>query len=634
MRRMLTVLALCAATSGCSRIQEAMMPVAAKINAAYPLSADVRIAQERLLAMLAADGTALELATGQLESRLTLRALACAKSARVGRTDSIATVKALALNQRCFQDQDKEVAQFLGLRSVGVLLGQTALRPAKPLGPATLIPSGNLSQVSGAIAAAQAGVAVLRGQRGDFSAVEIPGGAPISSLPSMQQAYGNVHVSPNGRVVVLPIANQGMTFVDVESGSRLLELPDGGQFIAWLPEVGSIALSNRESALTLLDLQSGSIEPHPLGLRQMSWSIRAGEMPARVLIGASNEVNAIEHTRTAEGVRAQVIKQYKLPTDQSMSAATAKLMRDGKLLVFANTRNDLGWLNLESGDSGLWKLNPYFQANGIGQVDQTHVLIDSIERDSYTRKTWSFDVDSATVAPVDLGVAGSAAALNVGDRLGFMRRGNGVWVGDTVRAGEPIAVAKLMADYELEMQMARLKAQAQAAEIAAAAAASPTPPPAPAYASGLPQRGDVATIATVPGLGDVPRDAQVHVVGVYQGDRIVSQSVPGHPMRDVRVNVRSSAKPVVLVLASYEPVRWTVVNQGARVSAVLMSGYHPSSIVGAGGAPVIRIGSAHAYSAASAEYVRLRQAVTQYAGAREIRSFQGSYTGAEFSVGP
>ena len=104
-------------------------------------------------------------------------------------------------------------------------------------------------------------------------------------------------------------------------------------------------------------------------------------------------------------------------------------------------------------------------------------------------------------------------------------------------------------------------------------------------------------------------------------------------MLGVRVVVRPSSRPIVLVLASYEPVNWIVVNGGARISAVLFSGYHPSNVSGAGSAPVLRIGSRYAFSAASAEYAQLRQAVAQYTGPREIRSFQGSYTGAEFSVG-
>lgn len=101
----------------------------------------------------------------------------------------------------------------------------------------------------------------------------------------------------------------------------------------------------------------------------------------------------------------------------------------------------------------------------------------------------------------------------------------------------------------------------------------------------------------------------------------------------MRVLVRPSARPVVLVLSSYEPVNWMVVNAGAQISAVLLSGYQLSAVTGIGPAPLRRIGSAYAYSPGSVEFTNLRQAVTQYTGPREIRSFQGSYSGTEFSVG-
>jgi hypothetical protein len=66
---------------------------------------------------------------------------------------------------------------------------------------------------------------------------------------------------------------------------------------------------------------------------------------------------------------------------------------------------------------------------------------------------------------------------------------------------------------------------------------------------------------------------------------------------------------------------------------VLLSGYHPSNVHGVGNVPVLRIGSTHAYAAGSAEYTNLRDAVTRYTGTRPIKSFQGRYTGADFTVG-
>ena len=124
----------------------------------------------------------------------------------------------------------------------------------------------------------------------------------------------------------------------------------------------------------------------------------------------------------------------------------------------------------------------------------------------------------------------------------------------------------------------------------------------------------------------------MHAIGVYEDKGRSGPSADGRNKRDVRVVTRGSGRPIVLVLASYEPVNWILTNGGANVSAVRLSGYHPSIVAGAGTAPVLRIGSAYAYSAGGADYQNLRQAVARYTGSPEIHSFQGSYAGSEFQV--
>ena len=103
--------------------------------------------------------------------------------------------------------------------------------------------------------------------------------------------------------------------------------------------------------------------------------------------------------------------------------------------------------------------------------------------------------------------------------------------------------------------------------------------------------------------------------------------------RHVEVRVRRSAQPIVLVLSSYDPVRWMIISeQGARLAAVLVSGYHQSQVVGAGSARIINIGSAHAYKQESSQYHTLDSQVYRYTGKR-INLFQGRYAGKEFTVG-
>lgn len=68
--------------------------------------------------------------------------------------------------------------------------------------------------------------------------------------------------------------------------------------------------------------------------------------------------------------------------------------------------------------------------------------------------------------------------------------------------------------------------------------------------------------------------AELHVVGSYSPDG----DNPGKPLD---VEVRATAKPVVLVLASYLETVWNVkVAEGARLKAVIVGGYFPQEIDG------------------------------------------------------
>ena len=137
---------------------------------------------------------------------------------------------------------------------------------------------------------------------------------------------------------------------------------------------------------------------------------------------------------------------------------------------------------------------------------------------------------------------------------------------------------------------------------------------------------------SMPLLSNVPADSRVSVVGVYEAAITTSATTAGaNRIGGIRINVMPGNKPIVLVLTSYEPVRWTI-NAGTRkIAAILLSGYNESSVTGQGNAQVLKIGSTHAYKMDSSEYARLKQDVGRYV-ANPIQSFQGGYKGQEFSV--
>src|SRR5690349_6670440 len=104
------------------------------------------------------------------------------------------------------------------------------------------------------------------------------------------------------------------------------------------------------------------------------------------------------------------------------------------------------------------------------------------------------------------------------------------------------------------------------------------------------------TIVSGPGtLSRLARSARVEAVGVYEA---VAMRAPSMPQQQgpVRVVVRRTARPVVLVLSSHQTVEWQLdVEPGAALEAVLLSGYGESTVAGAGRALVTSIGGFYAF---------------------------------------
>ncbi len=128
------------------------------------------------------------------------------------------------------------------------------------------------------------------------------------------------------------------------------------------------------------------------------------------------------------------------------------------------------------------------------------------------------------------------------------------------------------------------------------------------------------------------RTAHVEAVCVYEAVAVRAPFTP-ESAEPVSVVVRESPQPVVLVLSSHQAVRWELtVAPGAALSAVLLSGYGESTVVGAGNAPVASIGGFYAFKRGSAEFKHLESEVKRCTG-RNIEKFQSEYAGQSFVVG-
>jgi len=167
----------------------------------------------------------------------------------------------------------------------------------------------------------------------------------------------------------------------------------------------------------------------------------------------------------------------------------------------------------------------------------------------------------------------------------------------------------------------------ESAAVKAAREAAPKSPP-----RDRPENNRLTIISGGSRLTSVPRTAQVEAVCVYEAVAVRAPSTP-ESVDPVSVVVRKTPRPVVLVLSSHQTVHWEIsLETGAALSAVLLSGYGESTVVGAGDAMVTSIGGFYAFKRGSAEFKHLEKEVRRCTG-RNIEGFQSAYAGHRFDIG-
>lgn len=634
----LAILLGCLAISGCSKLEEISLSPAEKINRAFPPSVEARVTEEQLRYVLASDAAALQAFERELGLKLELRALNCAGNVEISRLDSVDAVKALPLSRDCLNAQDAQLLRFLQFRMVATRLAQNALRPLLPLGQPVPITPG-IDTYSG-FAASAAGVAILRGTRGELVSIEIPGGQPIATLQTAQLSGGeSASLSPNGRLLAMraPYGN-GIAIFDTETGDRLFYAMDLNNLLAWLPELSAALVVDRKtSELMVLDFQTGEVSPGALPLRNPTWALPLSDSGSSLVVGAMRDLHVMEYARTPDGIRGQVTRSLKV-SGQGISSPRPALMRGGKSIVFHSVQS-LMKVDLEDGKETQWNTGRHIIGR-FAKLGESTLLVESSEG-GIKSKPQVLDIDKHTLAPAQIDKACDGLIYELQDRSGFMRRNSrSVCFGDQVEAGEPISLEDFLSARQLEEQIARLERQGAMARPAASNGWSlPGEAGLPPAARPMDPRGFSPEPLTLPPaatgnalLAQLAKDAQVESVGVYQAASGYSKGNDHRP-GIINVEVRRSSRPLVLVLSSYEPVVWTLNRQaGAEIRLVLISSYHPSRVEGAGDARVIGMNGGNAYQRNSPEYQHLTREVGSLLG-KGIDVFQGSYSGERFSVG-
>jgi hypothetical protein len=645
---------VCVVLAGCDQISAGFTPATEKINIAFPLADELQTARNALLSSLEGDKAARQSVTEQYGKLMELRALTCTAKTPISRFDNAFKIRAKVTDTECFQKQDVRLAEWIALRRLALALAKPPLAPLADLPAKALLP--NFNEYTGHVAAAAAAnVMVVRGQQ-RFGVVQLPGGKQLGSFAVPEQTYRQPTLSANGRVLAIPVGSRSLRMVETETGNVLWNTEEYSELIAWLPQLDAAILTlTGTGAPQLMDVKNGKVEPYPATEKRLTWALSMPAANGKYLVGSGQTASLMDIARAANGaLEAAPVKQWKL-TGNGVSS-TPFLMGDGHKIIYASSQ-DLNWLDMQTEQQGVWQLSA-LGAQGFSKLNEQAILFDTMASGATPAATRVLDITQATIATAKNLDAKDGTLMPLTPRPGYLKRsGSAVIIGSAVEMEAPQPLEPLVAEAQLARQLARLNSMTANAEQSAPGAdrnsyiealsrqvrAANT---AAAIRDGLPRdvveairqgRGPNSSAATgmAPGvkplLADVPSDAKVSMIGVYEAATTTPATGGGNRIGGIRVNVMPGNTPLVLVLTSYEPVRWTINSSNRKISAILLSGNAQSSVVSPGSAQVLKIGSAYAYKMDGHEYARVKQDVARYVS-NPVQAFQGGYKGQDFSV--
>lgn len=652
--RQLALLLSVAALSGCNLVTAVFTSSVDKINAAFPLPDTAKVAYSALISSLDKQPPDVKATTDQYTKLMGVRALTCTAQASIGSLDTAASIKTKVTDLDCFKKQDQRLLDWIGLQRLSTILSRPPLVAMEPLPEKTLMP--NFSEFSGQAAiAAEANVMVVKGTQ-RYTALQLPSGKTLNILELPDQVYRPASLSPNGQVLAVPVGSRNLRMIEVANGNLLWSTDDYSDVIAWFPQVqGALLAQANTGAPQLLDIANGRVDAFPATEKRLSWALPTKAADGKFLVGSAQTVSQMDVVRNKQGqLEAAPVQQWRI-AGNGISSNQVFLMGDGTQLVY-QTGQDLGWLNLATQQQGTWQLSA-LNAYGFAKLSERTILFDSRAAGDIGTTTRVLDTVSGTVAVAKNTGVRDGNTISLLPRTGYLRRSDSVvTLGTNVHLDEPQPLGTLVSDALLAKELAKLNASTNNASPDTNVAPNPyhealarqvrAQNTASAIRDGLPRdviesirrgsatAGQGQAAAVQPLLSDVPSNARVTAIGVYEGSSGVPRAPGaggGNRLGSVRVNVLPGSTPLVLVLSSYEPVNWIINSSGRKISKILVSGYYDSNVIGADRTPVIKIGNKYAYKLDSNEYAALKQEVARYVS-NPIQLFQGSYMGKDFSI--
>lgn len=614
--RIFVAVAIVFALSGCDTAKNIGRTPEERINEARPVQVETLEARQSLEATFAEDAKVNADLQRELTARDKVRALTCAKGFSPSLFQSKDTVAKNLPDQKCFHDYDRKTVEWLKGRRLHRLLTAGPLRTVPNTPVAIFATAGGVNMIQ---FAADAPIAVSTSNN-TVEVIDVGSGESIFLDRSLSQHPSAVAIAPNGRVFAVGGSN-GLSLRHAESGEALLELPDYQRF-EWLDSETGIGTKRAQATVDLIDFADNG---RAVAVRGVDASpTRVLPLPGtqhEFLLSSYKSILRYTWKRNANGVQA-ILQDQKAGPSMPWSDNTSQVTIDGAWFVQAS--NDLWVTNLKTFEIEQVPLKPFYARAVTPMPDPDEVLLVGSFPSVSGARPLIYSISNRTFAPVEddqlTAMPGYSAMRTVFipalERVAVVT-GSKVKMLDEVKRGPRYGLQALV---QLLSEEQRILQDKNAIQVAAREGFK-----LDSVVEGIP-------VASGP-LVAASKDSQVEAVGVYESEYgshgFGKPSVPGV----VTVALRRSAKPIVLVLSSYEPVSWRIAGaRSANLKAVLLSGYKTSTVSGEEGVQVVQIGNHHAYEQGSSGFNALQREVIKRTG-KSIESFQGKYSGTSFIVG-
>lgn len=638
-----------------------------RITAAVPPGAEILGDKAKLDALakaLAFDGGKID---GEYQARLKVRALECAHGYKPGAFAGEEGIRAALTDKDCFAKADAALRQWLGLRRVGLLLAAPPLRPLPTTAPATIEAAEFITEVN---FAERAGIAVAQMSH-RYQVLDIAGGKILHEGQSDGSPV--VSISPNGRLF---IANrrEDAEVREAETGETLAVFPSVQAYqFHWVGDVGAIyrpgtpTMEGKHADPVFLDFVSGQETTLPMGGHDVDRVLPLPGTTSRYAVLTFNRVATVELQQGERGWQARLLSERVLSYGGWNRVST--LTADGR--TFFGTQGALNLLSMDALGTRTVTLEPLRLTSALATPDPDQLILTGFFKGGGGAGAYAYSIGQRTLAKIDIDQLPSARLLYIPSlRRNAVIAGSRVVMLDRLPAEAPVDANEYIEQREGELATlartrppAPLHAFANEQEATAALIALDEFPAHVAARmrkqhgitdamvakarleqaqwrarQGQGQARPGATITRAPPLvkgpvADLGKTADIHALGVYEGEEVGQVRGASNRTGTVRVHVRRTQRPIILALSAYEPVRWVLtVEPDAKLAAVLSSGYSQQEILGAGNARVYDIGRAYAYKRGDRSYSDLDSDIARWTGKR-IGAFQGKYRAGVFVVG-